>query len=168
MVRDTFNCEVKVKSRPFFKLGCVFMLLPICFSVGCGQVPVSGEWIEGSVTVDKQPLAEGIITFVPLSGTTGGKITATIVDGKYRIDAAEGLEVGKFRVEIMGLPPGIKAMAEGKHLASSESFHSRGPREAYREIDAEFNKQSKLGCTIVHGMVNSADFDVRYAATLSR
>lgn len=144
------------------------LLLFVVFAMGCGIQKSNGEVISGSVTVEKRPLTEGLIAFVPLAGTNGSKVTAMILDGKYDIHSTDHLGVGKFRVEILGLPPGIKAMAEGKHIANSESLDKKLQRDVYREIAPEFNEQSKLECTIVSSVSNTADFEVRYATPVSQ
>jgi hypothetical protein len=66
--------------------------------VGCsgdGRRPVSG-----SVTVDGDPLEDGIIRFEPLAGTPGSGSGTAIVSGRYALPAEKGLFPGKFRVRI--------------------------------------------------------------------
>jgi hypothetical protein len=78
-----------------------------------------------------------------------------ILNGKYVIEPAEGLAAGEYRVEVMGLPPGVKAMAEGKVPSHAPS--------SYREIDPAFNEKSNLKCTLQASVENMADFSVKYA-----
>ena len=98
------------------------------------------------------PLGEGLITFVPLPGTTGPKVSASIEGGRYAVAADQGLQPGDFKVEVYGLPPGVKAMAEGRHPPRGE--------EDYREVSPEFNSQSRLAATLTAG-ANREDFRVR-------
>jgi hypothetical protein len=70
--------------------------------VGCSSAPTGPKRyaIEGTVTLDGQPLATGDIVFAP---TTDGA-TATSVDveqGKFSATKERGLSVGTYRVEIM-------------------------------------------------------------------
>lgn len=120
---------------------------------GCAPAP-SGVVVEGQVRAAGQPLHEGLITFEPSGATPGPKVSAVIADGNYFIPASEGLAAGKFRVEVMGIPPGVKAMAEGLP-------RPRG-RGDYREIAAEFNRETRLRCELKSDQDNHADFDVAF------
>ena len=123
-------------------------------SCGCSR-PVIGTSVHGFVHVGKIPLAEGLITFVPLPGTDGPKISASIDQGVYQINGDRGLGNGSFRVEVFGLPPAVKAMAQGQPV-------SHGPND-YREIDDRFNTQSELLCEILPDQDQAHDFIVEYA-----
>lgn len=112
------------------------------------------------VTVDKQPLPEGLITFVPLASTAGQKTSTHILDGRYSIEHAEGLVPGEYRVEIFGMPPGVRALAEGKTPEHSSSN--------FREIAPEFNRRSRLMWTIDQEKRTTADFEVRYESKPNR
>jgi hypothetical protein len=123
--------------------------------VGCHSPSRLGEALSGQVTVEGQPLDEGLITFIPLNDTPGTKVSVTITNGQYEVLPQEGLKAGEFRVEIFGLPPSIKAIAEGL----PPPMESKN----YREIDAQFNTQSQTTCRLSTGQANVADFAVRYA-----
>lgn len=66
---------------------------------GCGGTqPVA---LSGNVTLDGQPLPEGIISFEPISKTAGQRRDATITNGAFTLPAAEGVLPGmEFKVEI--------------------------------------------------------------------
>jgi hypothetical protein len=121
---------------------------------GCGPALRPGVRVSGLVTADDSPLDEGLITFIPLNGTAGQKCSALIRDGKYVFEPDQGLMTGEYRVEVMGLPPGVKALAEGKAPTHSPS--------TYREIAPAFNEASTLKCTLEATGENSADFNVKY------
>lgn len=66
-----------------------FSIALLCLApllVGCG--PAVGD-VSGSVTVDGKPLASGVIAYVPAEGS-GEPATATIADGKYRLQTTAG------------------------------------------------------------------------------
>ncbi len=123
-------------------------------TLGCSTQTIQNVAAHGSVTVAKTPLPEGLITFVPCNGTPGKKCSVVITDGRYAFDSAQGLAAGDYRVEIMGLPPGIKSMAEGQ----PPSHH----RTNYREIAPEYNEKSTLHCTLQSSQDNQADFNVQF------
>jgi hypothetical protein len=135
------------------KFSLVFSLLVAI--AGCGSKPI-GESISGVITVDGQPMQEGLITFEPMERTTGPKISTMIDNGSYLISPTEGIHAGIFRVEILGIPPGVKALADGRGHSESPVR----PRSAYREVAAEFNFQSRLFATVVKGVSNQFDFQV--------
>ncbi len=121
---------------------------------GCGQQSPIGLRVKGTVTADNALLTEGLITFIPVAETSGQKCSVQILDGKYAFEPAQGLMLGEYRVEVMGLPPGIKAMAEGKAPSHSPS--------TYREIASAFNEKSTLKITLQATGENTADFAVKY------
>ena len=121
---------------------------------GCGQASPLGVVVQGSVSADHSPLAEGLITFIPVGGTTGQKCSVLIQGGSYVFESNHGLKAGEYRVEVMGLSPGVKAMAEGMTPSHSKS--------SYREIAPQFNEKSVLKCTLTASSANTADFIVKY------
>ena len=58
--------------------------------------------VAGKVLVDQQPLVAGSINFFPVDGTAGPSAGTVIKNGAYQIARAEGVVVGKNRVEIRG------------------------------------------------------------------
>jgi hypothetical protein len=65
---------------------------------GCGRSGRHG--LEGTVTLDGQPLPLGAIRFVPQPGTGGPSAGGEIRDGAFAIDSDKGVFGGSFRVEI--------------------------------------------------------------------
>jgi hypothetical protein len=68
---------------------------------GCGPTRTAAT---GQVTLDGAPLDEAAIHFVPLAAGSR-KTGARIERGRYLLAAEDGLLPGKYRVEIMDLPP---------------------------------------------------------------
>lgn len=64
---------------------------------GCGKQPAAAR-LEGRVTVDGQPLAEGHLAFAPLDSGRGGGGSVEIRDGHY---VAPRVPHGKIRVYII-------------------------------------------------------------------
>jgi hypothetical protein len=65
---------------------------------GCAQS--DRQALEGTVTLDGQPLPQGTIRFIPQPGTGGPSAGGEIRDGAFSIDADKGVFGGSFRVEI--------------------------------------------------------------------
>lgn len=62
---------------------------------GCGGSNYSKAHLEGAVTVSDKPIAEGIISIVPLAGKHGSGVTGPIAAGRYSL---ENVPIGKVRV----------------------------------------------------------------------
>ncbi len=65
---------------------------------GCGSS--SRNALQGSVTLDGEPVKTGTISFLPAAGTSGNSSGGEIKDGKYSIPAEVGLQPGEYRVTI--------------------------------------------------------------------
>ena len=126
----------------------VVCLLTLC---GCGGTG-GRQSIEGTVTLDGQPLEKGQITFVPKQGTQGPTAGAEIAGGKFTIPAAGGTFSGKFRVEITA------SHATGKKVTD----HFTGQLvDAYEQfIPAKYNTQSQLEADVKAGAANRFEFAV--------
>jgi hypothetical protein len=78
-------------------------LLLLCLALnGCSSARRAA--VEGSVSLDGQPVDGGIIVFAPEeyreNGIERAVVKADIKDGKYSLDPAQGPVVGNYRVEI--------------------------------------------------------------------
>lgn len=130
----------------------VFSLL---FVPGCSD---SGRsCVTGTILLDGQPLASGSINFFPVEGTQGPNAGAVIENGKYRIEAAKGVAVGKNRVEIRG------SRNTGKKVPNLMAPGTLVD-EVVEAVPAEYNTQSTLVRTISPGH-NTIDFDLSGART---
>jgi len=61
--------------------------------------------VEGTVTLDEQPLDEAQIEFIPKPGTAAPTVGGDIVNGKFAIPADKGPMVGQYRVRIFKSGP---------------------------------------------------------------
>ena len=72
---------------------------------GCGRSDSDRVEIEGTVTLNNNPLEKGLVSFRPQPGTASPSAGAKIVDGKFFVAPEGGLLPGKFRVEITASRP---------------------------------------------------------------
>jgi hypothetical protein len=98
------------------RLGCLLLWLgALAIAAGCGASdPLGRRAVSGTVTLDGQPLADGVVSFQPTSegATSSG---AVITAGKYAIARDRGLPQGKYRVVINSVKPGTgMTLPEGK------------------------------------------------------
>jgi hypothetical protein len=87
---------------------------------GCGWGETLGVGVSGTVTYKGQPIKEGTISFIPVSGTNGPKGGANIDEGRYAIPRRAGLAPGKYRVEIRSFEETGKETA--KNTQQSQMF----------------------------------------------
>lgn len=131
---------------PFLRLRVAAFALPIVLLAGCGG---GASRIEGTVTLDSQPVDGGTITFVSASGSenAGGKIQG----GKYSIESK--LTPGTYKVEINWFK------STGKTIPN-KSDPGTNQDETKQVIATEYNKQSKLTAEIKSGS-NTANFELK-------
>jgi hypothetical protein len=130
----------------------VGMSFLVC-SIGCGgsssRLPV-----EGAVTFDGQPIAEGQINFIPAPGTAGPTAGSVISAGRYSVPAEKGLKPGKYRVEISAL----RATAQKTQTfnAVTGATDASAAYESY--IPPRYNAKSELTAEVNAGGPNQFDF----------
>ena len=82
----------------------MFLLASVVL-VGCSESSTHGT-VNGTVTLDDQPLGEGAVRFVPVDGAsqtasamvTDGKFTATVPIGRMRVEFSAPKVVGRHRM----------------------------------------------------------------------
>jgi hypothetical protein len=110
-------------------------------AAGCDDGPPVGD-LTGEVTLDGAPLAEGVVRFTPVDGSTP-TASALIADGKF----AERVPVGVHRVEISApkLPKGVRTSKELKRGTIDEG-------SAMEELVPErYNTRSELKTEVKRG-----------------
>jgi hypothetical protein len=124
-------------------LAASFLLLP-----GCSDT--RRHSIEGTVTLDGLPLAQGYIRLLPQEGTAGPTAGATIEQGHFSIDASKGTFAGSFRVEIVATRP-------SKRTAVDPETGQKVPiRQQY--LPARYNTDSQLTADIAGNRSNQLEF----------
>lgn len=76
---------------PFWAITCVILI------AGCGEAGVDGATVDGAVTIDGTPIADGSLEFIPQQEGSGPAAGAQIVDGRY---TADQVPLGQVRVII--------------------------------------------------------------------
>lgn len=98
---------IHVRSLPACHLAATAVMFAVACG-GCNQSPFKLVPVSGSVSLDGQPLAGGIVNFQPIVGGPGanagpGSTARTGTDGRYTlatIRGEPGAVVGKHRVKI--------------------------------------------------------------------
>ena len=129
---------------PVRQLLGVLFLSSVVWSVGCGHGdrPPLGD-VQGTVTLDGQPLARAKVTFRPVAG---GRTSYAFTDenGHYRLN---------FLRDIKGAIPGSHKVQIYKAATDSEESREN-------LVPARYNKESNLVCEVSKGQ-NTFDFDLK-------
>lgn len=124
---------------------CLFLL------AGCGSES-NRSGLEGTVTLNGQPLAEGSITLRPLPGTHGPTAGGKIANGKFTILPEQGTFSGTFRVEITA------SRKTGKQ--KKDALLGIMVDEYERIIPDRYNRQSELTCEVTADRPNQFAFEL--------
>ena len=129
----------------------VCVVFALVLVVGCNGND-GRQALEGTVTLDGEPLAEGNVSFRPMPGTKSPTAGGRIVDGKFSILPEKGLSAGTFRVEITASrKTGRKVMDPvlRTEVDETEQF-----------IPERYNRQSELTRPIITDGPNQFTFEL--------
>ena len=118
---------------------------------GCGGCQDRRE-VEGTVTLDGRPLAEGYIIFVPKPGTKSTAGGVNIKDGKFTVPADKGLGAGNFTVEIT---------AGRKTGKTSAGFMGDKVDDVVQFLPDRYNRQSILTAEVKDAGPNEFTFELK-------
>jgi hypothetical protein len=128
--------------------GGALLGLALLTAAGCGGK--GGASIEGSVTLDNEPVDGGVILFFPPGKADAAR--ADIVNGKYTVEAGKGPPPGKYRVEI------VWYKKTGKQVVSKNDPPHKED-ETIPMIPKKYNEQSTLSAEITAG-TNTVNFNL--------
>ncbi len=121
-------------------------------ATGCGDAGPERATVTGTVRLNGQPVKAGSIAFYPTEGTRGPSAGGAIEDGRYRVDSAKGVVVGKSRVQVNSL------QKSGRMIP--DAINPNAMMEEYVEaIPPQYNSESTLIREIAVGE-NRLDFDL--------
>jgi hypothetical protein len=129
---------------PSLRFGLVALVLPVAFLAGCG----GSNHIEGTVTLDGQPVDGGTISFI---NTSGGSAGGQILDGKYSIESK--LASGTYKVQIEWLKKTGKTIPNKSDAGTTSD-------ETKQVIPVEYNRQSNLTAEVKSGS-NTFNFELK-------
>jgi hypothetical protein len=131
--------------------------LVIATCVGCEKKGLQRAAVSGHVTVDGQPISEGVIQFLPIEGTIGPEAGGVITKGQYEIAQQRGPIVGKARVELRG------SKKTGRKIQDPTGRPGTLTDEYKEMFPPDCNTNSSLVREIKDGL-NKWDFDIRTKA----
>jgi hypothetical protein len=146
---------IHVRSLPACHLGATAIVLAVACA-GCNPSPFKLVPVSGSVSLDGQPLAGGIVNFQPIvagpGATAGPGSTARIgTDGRYTlatIRGEAGAVVGKHRVKIYSY-----------NAETAKQDANGGPRER-EKVPPKYNYKSDVTFDVPVEGTDKADFSL--------
>jgi hypothetical protein len=118
-------------------------------AIGCSNNS-DRQSISGTVTFEGQPLKKGVISFVPLAGTSSPTAGANIVDGQFAIPAEGGAFVGSFLVTIKAFRPTGKKIRDPMWDTMVDEYKQYLP--------SRYNSASEEEVNIQRGEANRFEF----------
>lgn len=151
-------------------------LLPalVCM-VGLSLIPGCGRpagprrvAVRGAILFDNQPLKAGRIKFTPIETSKGPTAVATVTDGFYDFNSANGPVVGKHKVQIESMiQPGFELDDEAAYAQKAQQQPAR-PVLPPQPIPPEFNERTTLTVTVSPEGEKKLDFSVPAATMETR
>lgn len=143
---------------PHCKSGGMLCLLLISFSIGCRDISTERAAVSGQVTLDGQPLDKGIVRFVPIEGTLGQKLSASVESGRFQLPASKGPAIGTHRVEIESSDTGGLEMDDEDAISHLKSKGIR--RIQVEQVPQRFNTHSVLKVAVSGTAPNEFSFEL--------
>jgi hypothetical protein len=132
-------------------LGALIAIVGLGTVTGCQESDGRCE-VSGSVSLNGQPLDQGVVMFVPVNQEQT-QASALVTNGRYTIPRAQGLVPGKYRVAITA-PDGKTPTDPDGVPGPTGNFASKD------RIPPKFNIESTIEVEIKPGADNKFDFTV--------
>lgn len=139
------------------KLLAACLLVLVCHLLtSCGKSYGGRKEISGTVKLKTEPIDDGTIEFIPLSGNQETKSGAQILKGSYKIPAEFGLLPGKYRVSITA--------GDGRTRAAANPEEPPGPTGANivskDRVPKEYNIESTQEVEVTDKGPNVFNYDI--------
>src|SRR5436190_13321402 len=154
------NSSARTRAKSFMSIARPLLLpalVPLTPSIlGCGPNYAGPQEVKGTIKLKGQPLDQGTITFIPISGDGATREGAPIANGVYKIERAFGLMPGKYRVSITS--------GDGRTRADAPVDQPPGPTGANiiskDRIPPEYNSASKQDVEVTDKKPNVFNYDI--------
>jgi hypothetical protein len=128
--------------------------LVIATCLGCGKNGPHRAAVSGHVTLDGQPIDEGVIQFLPVEGTIGPETGGVITNGQYEIPRNRGPVVGKSRVE-------LRASKKTGRKIQDPTGRPGVLTDEYKEMFPPTSNANSSLLREINDAPNTFDFDIR-------
>jgi hypothetical protein len=150
----------ELERQPMISPTLLVLLIVLALSVGAyllfsgGSASEPRNAIQGEVTLDGVPIAEGLILFMPVDTTKFTSAGGEIKEGKYQIARNLGPGVGMYRAEIRAYKK------SGRMVQAAMKPPGVLTEELVEAVAERFNMKSELRCEVKAGS-NIANFQVK-------
>ena len=122
----------------------VAMMCGLVVLVGCGQ---SGISIQGTISLNGQPLESAEIQFFPIDSATGEHIGTVVSNGAFEVEPSQRIKEGEYQVQIRAFRSTGKkiwdGMGDGENKTMVDDFQQYSP--------SIYNDASKLTVVLQQG-----------------
>ena len=108
--------------------------------------------VEGSVTLDGNPLTDGSISLRPMMGTSGPTAGGKITEGTFSIRPDKGVMAGPYRVEITA------SRKTGKQVM--DTLLGTMVDEYIQYVPEQYNRESDLTADVTEDGPNQFEFNL--------
>jgi hypothetical protein len=115
--------------------------------------------LEGTVTLDGQPLERGAIRFRPLADTAGPTAGGDIVQGKFVVTEFGGAFAGEYQVQIVATKPTGRKVLDPRSKSQIDEYAQFLP--------ARYNSRSQLRAEVTADGPNRFEFALVSSTTSS-
>lgn len=129
----------------------IFLLLTV-MGCGPGDDGLDRQAVSGKITLDGQPLAQGVIRFQPESSDATTEVSAPITDGSYSFTSSTGPVPGTYKIGISSAQDPQFVIPEGQ---SPGEFR---PPPAKETVPDKYNVKTELTATVKAGQTEAIDF----------
>lgn len=151
--------RLRISGRRCGDIATIALILAT-LAAGCsgGEEILERAAVNGTVTLDGEPLAEGIIRFVPVAPTKGPKVSIPIEQGQFASDDDSGPIVGAHRVEIQSTDDGGFAFDDEQAMNRLQASGTR--RIDVIRVPPAYNLNSTLTASVSAEQPNEFTFDL--------
>ena len=130
----------------------VGVLIAACF--GCENKGPRRAAVSGHVTLDDQPVDEGVIQFLPVEGTVGPETGSVIANGQYDIPQQRGPVVGTCRIE-------LRASKKTGRKIQDPTGRTGTLTDEYKEVFPPSSNTNSSLVREIEDKPNTLDFDIQ-------
>ena len=109
----------------YSRIGSAFVLLAVA-AAGCGSVTMNGE-----------PVPNGVVRFRPAEGTEGPMANTMITDGRYDIPGTHGPVPGNYDVQVLAYEDPGSAAPSTTSARPAVASDKLGPKTSTDDSDSE-------------------------------
>lgn len=158
MVGVTFNNRIASRACWSLRCTCTAWFILLITGLGCEAEGPARVAVEGTVTLDGQPLPGGQILLIPTGNHRGPLAGGSIETGKFRIEQIDGPTIGLHRVEIRPEDPLVSAFRQNPQRPKQQL--QQQPPASQLTIPERYHRRSTLTAEVIATGENRFHFEL--------